>query len=128
MDCSVDSEIPCGSAPGYDQNDLSGDGRLLTLGPRALVPDSVAPNVLGSHNCSMSEDSVELSVAVLWEPGVVGTVAGMAPDMAPVAGDHTAGKKAVGDTVVDIAAGIAADRLDFHVLVEAGNAVATVRP
>lgn len=93
-----------------------------------MARDSVAPNVLGSHNYSMLEDSVGLSVAVSRELGVVGTVAGTAADMGPVAGDHTAGKEVVGDTVVGIAAGIAADKPDSHILVEYGNAAAIAWP
>lgn len=101
---------------------------VLTLGPRALVPDSVAPNDQGTHSYSMLEDSVELSGAVWWERGLVGMVAGTAADMDLAGGDRTAGKEAVGDTVVGIAADIAADRLDFHILVDVGNAAAIVRP
>ena len=101
---------------------------FLTLGPHALLPDNVAPNDPGSHSCNMLEGSVELSVAALWERGVVGTVAGMAVDMDQFGGDHTADKEAVGDTVAGIAAGMAAGRLDFHILVEVGDAAAIVQP
>ena len=101
---------------------------LLTLGPRALVPDNVAPNDQGSHNCSMLEGLVELSVVVLWERGVVGTAADRAVDRGPAVGDHTAGREAVVDTAVGIAAGTVDDRQDSRILVEAGNAAASVRP
>lgn len=101
---------------------------FLTLGPHALVPDNVAPNDPGSHSCNKLEDSVELPVAVSWERGVVGTVAGMAVGMDQIAGDHTADKAAVGDSVAGIAAGRAAGRLDFHILVEVGDAAAIVQP
>lgn len=67
-------------------------------------------------------------MAVLQEQGVVGTAAGTAADMGLVGEDHTAGKEAVGDTVVGIAAGIAPDRPDFHILVEYGNTAAIVWP
>lgn len=67
-------------------------------------------------------------MAVLQEQGVVGTVAGTVADMGLVGEDHTAGKEAVGDTVVGIAAGIAPDRPDFHILVVYGNTAAIVRP
>lgn len=67
-------------------------------------------------------------MAVLRERGFVGTVAGTAADMGPVARDHTAGKEAVVDTAVGIAAGIAADRPGSHIRAEYGNAAAIVWP
>ena len=101
---------------------------VLTLGPRALVPDSVAPNDQGTHSYSMLEDSVELSGAVGWERALVGMLAGPPAVLTLAGGARSACKDDVGDTVVGIAADIAADRLDFHILVDVGNAAAIVRP